>query len=103
MMQDTYWPHIEWEFLQEPRTISEDFDTEEFCNTLSFSPDGLRKITVKRDDDYCLMAVGEGEYIESEQEDQIPEGTLIEKSVIKGTWNYGYRAKMTNCIATNAS
>ena len=61
---------------------------------------GIHQITIRRDEEYNLVAVAEGDYVETE-ECQLEEGTLIKESVLKGIWNHYYNASLINCFAKN--
>lgn len=99
-MQDVYWEHIEWEIANEELVINPQWKTKRFVNTLPFSMNGIHQITIRRDEEYNLVAVAEGDYVETE-ECQLEEGTLIKESVLKGIWNHYYIASLINCFATN--
>lgn len=80
--------------------INPQWKTKRFVNTLPFSMNGIHQITIRRDEEYNLVAVAEGDYVETE-ECQLEEGTLIKESVLKGIWNHYYNASLINCFATN--
>lgn len=80
--------------------INPQWKTKRFVNTLPFSMNGIHQITIRRDEEYNLVAVAEGDYVETE-ECQLEEGTLIKESVLKGIWNHYYNASLINCFAMN--
>lgn len=99
-MEDTYWSQIEWEILSEQMEIKAPFNDSDFVQAFDFSTTALDRIQVYRDDEYCLKAIATGDYVQGEH-DRPDDGTLIEKSVLYGTWQHCWQVKLVNCLQKN--